>query len=143
MNDTIYGNNQIFAQSSYFDHGTRVSSVITSIFNGSENLKILPVSKSPSGDYYDKDLALAIRYAVNKGAKVVNMSFLKSYSLNNQWVLDAFKYAEENNVLLVGGAGNSSENIDFEEKFPSDNNTDGEEVVDNFIKAGASGYTVD
>lgn len=143
MNDTIYGNNQIFAESNYFDHGTRVSSVITSVFNGSKNFKILPISKSPSGDYYDKDLALAIRYAVNKGVKVVNMSFGKSFSLNNKWVLDAFKYAEENNILLIGAAGNSSENIDLEERFPTDNNKDGEEVVDNFIKVGASGYTVD
>lgn len=143
MNDTIYGNNQIFVQSNYFDHGTRVSSVITRVFNGSEDLKILPISKSPSGDYYDKDLALAIRYAVNKGAKVINMSFGKSFSLNNQWVLDAFKYAEENNVLLVGGAGNSSENIDSKERFPTDNNPDDEEVIDNYLTVGASGYSVD
>ena len=143
INDTIYGNNQVFAQSNFFDHGTRVSSFITSVINDSKNIKILPISKSPSGDYYDKDLALAIRYAINKGAKVINMSFLKSFSLNNEWVIDAFKYAEEKNVLLVAAAGNSSKNIDYEKKFPSDNNSNGDEVIENFITVGASGHTID
>ncbi|WP_148044255.1 S8 family serine peptidase [Sinomicrobium pectinilyticum] len=143
INDTIYGNNQVFAQANIFDHGTRVSSVITGVFrNYSENLKILPISKSPTGDYYDKDLALAIRYAVNKGAKVINMSFIKLFSLNNQWVLDAMKYAEAHNVLIVSAAGNLSTNVDDEIQYPLDKDSIGHEIVDNFLKVGGSSYTV-
>src|SRR5690606_35258684 len=89
INDTIYGNNQINAYAEVYDHGTRIFGTITSIFSDdkySDNLKVIALSKSPSGDFYDKDVALAIRYAVNKGARVINMSFGKAFSLNNQWI---------------------------------------------------------
>ena len=49
----------------------------------------------PNGDEYDKDVALAIRYAVDNGAKVINGSFGKSFSPHADWVRDAIKYASD------------------------------------------------
>src|SRR5882672_7208975 len=55
----------------------------------------------PDGDEHDKDIALAIRYAVDNGARVVNMSFGKNLSPGKQWVDSAVKYAESKGVLLI------------------------------------------
>ena len=46
----------------------------------------------PNGDEYDKDVALAIRYAVDNGAKIINGSFGKYFSSNPEWVIDAIRY---------------------------------------------------
>ena len=78
----------------------------------------MPLNISPSGDEHDKDIAMAIRYAVDNGAKVINMSFGKEFSLHKEWVFEAFKYAEEHNVLLVHSAGNDSFNVDENPYLP-------------------------
>jgi len=90
----------------------------------------------PNGDEYDKDIALAIRYAVDNGAKIINGSFGKSYSTHSQWVHDAIKYAEQNDVLFVHAAGNDSKNIDTNENYPNDN-VNGAEIATNYITVGA------
>ncbi len=43
----------------------------------------------PNGDEQDKDIALAIRYAVDNGAKIINMSFGKSFSPGKKWIDEA------------------------------------------------------
>jgi subtilisin family serine protease len=142
INDTIYGNNKTFNFLKHYDHGTRVSSVITNLFKySSSKLKILPISISPAGSYHDKDLALAIRYAVNNGAKVINMSFAKEYSINKEWVFEAFKYAEKHNVVIVRAAGNDSYDLgNYNITYPMDNENNGKEVSDNFLLVGSSTY---
>ncbi|WP_457616994.1 S8 family serine peptidase, partial [Lutibacter sp.] len=85
----------------------------------------------------DKDVALAIRYAVDNGAKVINMSFGKTYSPYRHWVFDAIKYAEAHDVLLVHAAGNSSKNIDVEDNFPNDSKDKVNEIADNVLTVGA------
>ena len=65
---------------------------------------------------YDKDIALAIRYAVDNGAKVINGSFGKYYSQHKEWVMDAIKYAESKDVLVVI-AGNESYDLDVTNKY--------------------------
>lgn len=144
-----YGNNKINAKiegiRSINTHNTEVSSVIASLrSNGigtdgfSNNIKIMPLTISPSGDEHDKDIAMAIYYAVDNGAKVINMSFGKQVSLHSEWVFDAYKYAERHNVLLVHCSGNSAKNIDGYPDYPNDvdyNNLP--EVVSNFINVGS------
>jgi hypothetical protein len=52
----------------------------------------MPLNISSSGD--DKDIAMAIRYAVDNGAQSI---CLLEFSLHKKWVLE-FQYAEEHNV---------------------------------------------
>jgi subtilisin family serine protease len=96
----------------------------------------------PDGDEHDKDIANAIRYAVDNGALVVNMSFGKSFSPEKKWVDEAVQYAASKGVLLVHAAGNDAKNIDTEDNFPSRNfGNDTLKVFSNWINVGASGAT--
>jgi subtilisin family serine protease len=92
----------------------------------------------PDGDEHDKDIALAIRYAADNGAQVINMSFGKSFSPEKKWVDDAVKYAETKGVLLVHAAGNDAKNIDTTFNFPTPLFLDGKRPT-NWITVGASG----
>ncbi len=105
-----------------------------------KNTKILPIVVACEGDEYDKDIALAIRYAVDNGAKIINMSFKKDFEMHNNWVIDAIKYAKKHNVLLVKAAGNDNQNLDLQKNgdFPNDYDNFGKEYVNNFINVGAS-----
>lgn len=142
INDTDYGSNLISNNRKRQYHGTSVAGVITNI---NTSFKVMPLSISAYGDEHDKDIALAIRYAVNNGAKVINISSGKDFSLHKSWVLDAILYAEKNNVLIVTSAGNNSKNLDLPEleNYPNDENLNGEELTSNFIKVGASNYLLD
>jgi subtilisin family serine protease len=128
-------------------HGTHVAGIIAQI-RGNEkggdgvvaaNVEILAVRAVPNGDEYDKDIALAIRYAVDNGAKVINGSFGKNYSPHKEWVWDAIKYAESKDVLIVHAAGNDSKDIDTEPNFPTDE-VKGTEIADNLLTIGALNY---
>lgn len=94
----------------------------------------------PNGDEYDKDIALAIRYAVDNGAKVINGSFGKAFSPNKEWVYDAIKYAASKDVLFVHAAGNDAENIDVKPNYPNDAEGSNPEFADNVITVGALNY---
>jgi subtilisin family serine protease len=143
INDRFYGNNDIMASDA--KHGTHVAGIIAAIRNNGKggdgvanNVKILTVRAVPDGDEYDKDIALSIRYAVDNGAKVINMSFGKEFSPNKTFVDAAIRYAAEKDVLLVHAAGNDSKNIDLGDNYPTallGNNT----RADNMITVGASG----
>ncbi|MBE8724576.1 S8 family peptidase [Flavobacterium hungaricum] len=130
---------------SFQDHSTKVSGIISAERNNNigiqgiaENVKIMPLTISYSGDEHDKDIAMAIYYAVDNGAKVINMSFAKEFSLKQNWVSEAFKYAEKHNVLLVHAAGNEGVNIDENPIYPSDVNfKETKEICNNFINVGS------
>jgi len=92
----------------------------------------------PEGDERDKDVALGIRYAVDNGAQIINMSFGKGFSPQKAWVDDAIRYAEEKGVLLVHAAGNDGANNDEVENYPKDTYNDGKEA-NNLITVGAIG----
>lgn len=143
-----YGNNKISNTiegiRTIQDHNTMVSGILAANrynnkgIRGMTDAKIMPLNISPSGDEHDKDIAMAIRYAVDNGAKVINMSFGKEFSMHRDWVIDAFKYAEKHNVLLVHSAGNDSEDLDKNITFPNDLNYDETtEIGDNFINVGS------
>jgi len=150
-----YGNNKVSntikGVRTIQDHNTMVSGIIGANRDNNigikgmlQNVKIMPLNISPSGDEHDKDITMAIRYAVDNGAKVINMSFGKEFSLHKAWVFDAFKYAEEHNVLLVHVAGNNSLNIDENPYYPSDIAYDGSnEVCGNFINVGSVSSKLD
>ena len=144
LNDVPYGN--AFTIGSVEDemHGTHVAGITLATRNNgtgmngvAKNVKLLTVRTVPDGDEYDKDVSLAIRYAVDNGAKVINMSFGKSYSPNAEWVYDAIKYAASKDVLLVHASGNDHKNIDKSDNFPTDAPDKVTEIADNYISIGA------
>lgn len=119
-----YGNNDVIGPNA--DHGTHVSGIIAAnrmndfgIKGVANNVCIMTIRVVPEGDERDKDVANGIRYAVDNGAKIVNMSFGKSYKWDKKVVDDAIKYAEQKGVLLVHAAGNDNKNNDIEENYPT------------------------
>ncbi|NND63053.1 MAG: S8 family serine peptidase [Flavobacteriaceae bacterium] len=129
-------------------HGTHVAGIIAAKRNNgvgmngvANNVKIMVVRAVPDGDEYDKDIALAIRYAVDNGAKVINTSFGKYYSPHPEWVWDAIKYAAQKDVLIVNAAGNEGFDLDGVQVYPNDQKTgETSEVSDTFITIGALNY---
>ncbi len=124
INDHNYGNNNVAAGSMM--HGTHVSGIIAaSRHNGkgmdgiADNVLIMPIRAVPDGDERDKDVALAIRYAVDNGAQIINMSFSKALSPGKKWVDEAVKYAEDHDVLLLHAAGNEGIDIDTVPDYPN------------------------
>ncbi|MFM2139709.1 MAG: hypothetical protein RJA57_2016, partial [Bacteroidota bacterium] len=103
-----------------------------------DNVRIMSLRAVPDGDEHDKDIALAIRYAVDNGARVINMSFGKSFSPQKKWVDEAVRYAESNDVLLVHAAGNDAKNLDTTYNYPCPELLDGSRPK-NWITVGASG----
>jgi len=143
INDKYYGNNDIMAGEPL--HGTHVSGIIAAERNNgkgmdgiADNVRIMMIRAVPGGDEHDKDIALAIRYAVDNGAKVINMSFGKDLSPEKEWVDDAVKYAESKNVLLVHAAGNDAADVDTTDNFPSPAYKDMKGKASNWITVGAS-----
>ena len=150
ITDTNYGNNDVDGPNPKKEdalHGTHVAGIIAAQRgNGigmdgvAQNVEIMVVRAVPDGDEYDKDVALAIRYAVDNGAKVINTSFGKGYSQNPEWVWDAIKYAGKKDVLIVNAAGNDGVDLDITTSYPNDQNGTGAEMSDNFITIGALNY---
>ncbi len=103
-------------------------------------VKIMPLAVAPFGDVHDKDLSRAIKYAVDNGAKIINMSLGKEFSLHENWVVDALKYAEKKDVLVITSSGNESLNLDKEFNYPNDAINHSYEFVNNFIKVGATTF---
>lgn len=147
IKDNHYGNNIVFGPDKEKAlHGTHVAGIIAQIRHNdlggdgiTNNVEILTVRAVPDGDEYDKDIALAIRYAVDNGAKVINGSFGKSFSPHKQWVYDAIKYAAKKDVLIVHAAGNDGSNIDETKNinFPNDAEDNVKEFADNVLTIGA------
>ena len=147
MDGKPYGNNIL----KYPDasHGTGVAGLIGAKRNNgygidgvADNVRIMSIKAVPNGDEYDKDIANAIRFAVDHGAKVVNMSFGKKISPHKDWVDAAIKYAAEKDVLLVQASGNDNQNVDEKPEFPNDSFLDGT-TSDNLISVDASAWKED
>lgn len=141
--DKKYGNNDVEGPDAL--HGTHVAGIIGAIRQNnkggdgiSENVKIMSLRAIPNGDEHDKDVALAIRYAVDNGAKIINMSFGKPYSPFQHEVFKAMAYADSMDVLLVHAAGNDHKNIDVESNFPAVNYNNQNRSLDLLITIGAS-----
>jgi cell wall-associated protease len=142
-----YGNNIVFGPDKEKAlHGTHVAGIIAQVRGNNlggdgvaNNVEILTVRAVPDGDEYDKDIALAIRYAVDNGAKVINGSFGKSFSPQKKWVYESIKYAAKKDVLIVHAAGNDGYNIDETKNinYPNDSEDNVKEFTDNVITIGA------
>ncbi|MEX0314449.1 MAG: S8 family peptidase [Allomuricauda sp.] len=144
--DKSYGNGNPKNRVDTESHGTHVAGIIAAERNNgkgvngvAKNVRLMSLRAVPNGDEYDKDIAMAIRYAADNGAKIINCSFGKSFSPNADWVYDAIKYAASKDVLIVHAAGNDGSDLDNPENpnFPNDHSFGNSEFANNVITVGA------
>ncbi len=151
-NERYYGNNDVEGPDAF--HGTHVAGIIAAardndlgIKGVANNVLIMSVRTVPNGDERDKDVANAIRYAVDNGATVINMSFGKSPSPYKEVVDDAVRYAAKNDVLLVHAAGNDGKEVKFDNNYPNDKYLKRKlfrpKMAENWIEVGAIGPEMD
>ncbi len=106
-----------------------------------EGVRLMTVRAVPDGDERDKDVANAIRYAVDNGAHIINMSFGKAFSPQKSLVDAAVRYAEERGVLMIHAAGNDGEDVEVEESYPTPRYQDGSRA-ESWIEVGAANWSV-
>jgi subtilisin family serine protease len=143
INERFYGNNDVKGPDAV--HGTHVAGIIGAVRDNtigmdgvSNHVKIMIVRCVPNGDERDKDVANAIRYAVDNGAKVINMSFGKYYGTNKEAVDEAVKYAMNRDVLIIHAAGNEGANLKGKQHFPVRKYADKSGEAKAWIEVGAS-----
>ncbi len=153
VDERYYGNNDVKGPDAF--HGTHVAGIIAAKRDNDLGMKgvatharIMAVRAVPDGDERDKDVANAIRYAVDNGASIINMSFGKGFSPDELAVEKAIKYAEKHDVLLVHAAGNSSQDNDVEANFPNGRydlkrGLFGRKTARNWIEVGALTWKLD
>jgi subtilisin family serine protease len=139
-----YGNRDVMGPNAL--HGSHVSGIIGAVLDAKQDIRgvaqsvrIMMIRTVPDGDERDKDVANAIRYAVDNGAQVINMSFGKPYSPQKSAVDDAVKYADAHGVLMVHAAGNDGHDNDTGHNFPTPYYLDGGRAQ-NWIEVGASSW---
>jgi cell wall-associated protease len=142
-----YGNNDVEGPDP--KHGTHVAGIIGAnrkndigVKGIADNVKIMSVRAVPNGDERDKDVANAIIYAADNGAKIINMSFGKAFSPGKEAVDKAVKYAESKGVLLIHAAGNDHDDLDVEANFPNRTFDKGGQAK-NWLEIGASSWGAD
>jgi len=148
LTQRYYGNNDVTGPDAL--HGTHVAGIIAAVRTNNIGVQgiagapvqVMSVRAVPNGDERDKDVANAIRYAVDNGAQIINMSFGKEFSPQRPAVEAAYKYAASKNVLLVHAAGNEDDNLDVIPHYPASFYMDGS-TPPNLLTVGASGPTDD
>lgn len=140
-----YGNNEVEGPDAF--HGSHVSGIIGAERGNAIGMdgvaggvvKIMSVRTVPDGDERDEDVAAAIRYAADNGAKILNMSFGKSFSPKKDLVYEAIQYADKKGVLMFHAAGNDNKDLDYETNYPSNyKDNEMESIANNWITVGAS-----
>jgi subtilisin family serine protease len=139
-----YGNRDVTGPDA--KHGSHVAGIIgavrgndTGIDGIATSVRLMAVRAVPNGDEHDKDIANAIRYAVDNGAHIINMSFGKGYSPFKALVDEAVKYADSRGVLMIHAAGNDGENLAESPSFPTPQYLAGGRAT-NWIEVGASSW---
>jgi len=140
----FYGSAVITATTG-LSHGTHVAGTIAAQRNNNKGIDgiadhvlIMPIIATTGiGDERDKDVANAILYAVNNGARIINMSFSKRFSPDKKLVDDAIRYAGGKKVLIIHAAGNEGNNNDTANYYPVAYYQNGKKAVD-FITVGWS-----
>jgi len=143
-NNHSYGS-PVITSTGALSHGTHVTGIIAAARNNdkgvdgiADNVRIMPIiATTGPGDERDKDIANGIIYAVNNGARIINMSFSKKYSPYKKLVDSAVRYAGQKNVLIIHAAGNDGNNNDTANYYPIAYYENGHKAS-NFITVGWS-----
>ncbi len=142
VRERFYGNNNVEGPDP--KHGTHVAGIVAAdrtnglgVAGIADNVRIMSLRAVPNGDERDKDIANAIRYAVDNGARIINMSFGKSISPDKAVVDEAVAYAEQKGVLLIHGSGNEKKDNDKEGNYPSRTFVNGKQAK-NWLEVGAT-----
>ncbi|MEM8501543.1 MAG: S8 family serine peptidase [Cyanobacteria bacterium P01_D01_bin.1] len=106
-------------------HGTHVAGTIASAKNNAGvtgvayNAQIMPIQVlNAAGSGFESDVALGIRYAVDNGADVINLSL--GSDTHDSDMLEAIRYASERDVIVVSAAGNDGGFLgDTQPDFPA------------------------
>jgi subtilisin family serine protease len=142
LDEKNYGDNDIKTKGE--SHSTHVSGIIAADKKGigqAPFAKIMCLRVVPDeGDERDKDVANGIRYAVDNGANIINLSAGKYFSPNSEYVTDAIIYAEKKGVLFVVASGNEGADISVKRNFPPKYYTENGEMkyFTNMIVVGAN-----
>jgi subtilisin family serine protease len=126
--DDVHGANMFDLTNNVRDdngHGTHVAGIVAARQNngiGGSGLapaaKILPVKVLDAGMSGTTDtLALGIRYAVDRGARILNVSV--NTDVPTEAVTSAVRYAGERGAIIVASAGNNGRNIDLDPSYPA------------------------
>ncbi|HLU24159.1 MAG TPA: S8 family peptidase [Longimicrobiales bacterium] len=144
LSERFYGNPLVRGPDA--KHGTHVAGIIGAVRGNGVGIdgiapavRIMTIRAVPDGDERDKDVANAIRYAVDNGAHIINMSFGKGFSPHKSVVDEAVRYADERGVLLVHAAGNDAKDLETEPNYPNRYYEDGGQAR-HWIEVGASGW---
>jgi cell wall-associated protease len=100
-------------------------------------MPITVVTPKVIGEERDKDVANAIRYAVDNGAKIINFSLGKQTSPQKQLVEASVRYAASRGVLIFAAAGNQASNKDVVTNYLNRHFADGS-LADNLFLVGAT-----
>lgn len=127
LSERLYGDNNVYYDASFSEHGTHVAGIIAATANDKNKAEgvcgaclIMPIRTVPEGDERDKDVANSIRYAVDNGAWIINMSFGKDYSPQSAAVYEAIAYAQQKGALLIHAAGNDTKDLEITDNYPND-----------------------
>ena len=107
------------------NHGTRVASVIAARGNNGIGMaghcwgcRVLPIRVSSNGSASPGRIAVGIRYAVDRGARIINVSLSHSGSPDGDEAA-AVRYAIERGVIVVASAGNAgTEALQYPGAYP-------------------------
>ena len=110
-------------------HGSSVSGMVVNDFPNDTKLDLLTMKfyENQRGTVFDA--VCGIYYAVNEGAKVLNLSWGFEAAQFPEILYEALKYAAERDVLIITSAGNTSKNNDLIQKYPSNFDLDNLIVV--------------
>jgi subtilisin family serine protease len=144
LRERIYGNPDTTGPDA--EHGTHVAGIIAAGRGnevGSDGIasaaRIMVIRAVPNGDERDKDVANAIRYAVDNGAQIINMSFGKAHSPEKHLVDEAVRYADSRGVLMIHAAGNDGADLGTKPNFPT-RHYEGGGSAKHWIEVGASAW---
>lgn len=144
INQKNYGNNDVFSNSAFY--GTTAAGVIAAQrdndlgVNGIVDAALMTLKVYPKdGEPFFKDIALAIRYAVDHNADVIvlGMPNLICPPAEAKWLSDALAYAEKKGLLIISPVWEASEDLTKVTYYPNRHLSSGKDLG-NFISVAAS-----